>query len=56
MDDDGIHEVPATEEEGTRSAELRVLYRAIRLHRPVQQDGRWGMATLEVCLAVVDSA
>jgi phthalate 4,5-cis-dihydrodiol dehydrogenase len=39
-----------------RRAELEELYDAVVLGRPVWHDGRWGMATLEVCLAIMDSA
>jgi phthalate 4,5-cis-dihydrodiol dehydrogenase len=41
---------------GQRRAELEELYDAIVLNRPLWHDGRWGMATLEVCLAIMDSA
>lgn len=39
-----------------RAAELSELYHAITEDRPVRHDGRWGLATLEVCLAIVRSA
>jgi hypothetical protein len=32
------------------------LYEAVTQDRPVYHDGRWGMATLEVCLAIMQSA
>ncbi len=38
------------------AAELEELYQAVRHERPIVHDGRWGEATLEVCLAIVDSA
>jgi len=38
------------------AAELEELYQAIRHERPIVHDGRWGEATLEVCLAIVESA
>ena len=41
---------------GQRRAELQELYEAIVLDKPVFHDGRWGMATLEVCLALMESA
>jgi phthalate 4,5-cis-dihydrodiol dehydrogenase len=41
---------------GQRRAELEELYDAVVLNRPLWHDGRWGMATLEVCLAIMDSA
>jgi predicted dehydrogenase len=35
---------------------LQELYDAVTQDRPVYHDGRWGMATLEVCLAIMQSA
>ena len=39
-----------------RRAELEELYDAVVLGKPLWHDGRWGMATLEVCLAIMASA
>jgi phthalate 4,5-cis-dihydrodiol dehydrogenase len=39
-----------------RRAELVELYDAVVGGKPVWHDGRWGMATLEVCLAMLESA
>jgi phthalate 4,5-cis-dihydrodiol dehydrogenase len=39
-----------------RRAELEELYAAVIGGKPLWHDGRWGMATLEVCLAIMDSA
>ena len=39
-----------------RRAELEELYDAIVNGKPLWHDGRWGMATLEVCLAMMQSA
>lgn len=39
-----------------RRAELEELYAAVRYGAPLWHDGRWGMATLEVCLAIMESA
>ena len=39
-----------------REAEVEELYDAVVHHRPVFHDGRWGEATLEVCLAMLESA
>ena len=36
-------------------AELYEMYEAIIQDRPVRHDGRWGMATLEVVLAIMQS-
>jgi phthalate 4,5-cis-dihydrodiol dehydrogenase len=39
-----------------REAEVEELYNAVVNKRPVFHDGRWGAATLEVCLAMIESA
>jgi phthalate 4,5-cis-dihydrodiol dehydrogenase len=39
-----------------REAEAQELYDAVVNDRPVFHDGRWGEATLEVCLAILESA
>ena len=39
-----------------REAEMEELYGAVVEGRPVLHDGRWGAATLEVCLAMLESA
>ena len=39
-----------------RRAELEELYDAVVNGKPLWHDGRWGMATLEVCLAMMQSA
>jgi phthalate 4,5-cis-dihydrodiol dehydrogenase len=39
-----------------REAEVEELYDAVVKGRPAFHDGRWGAATLEVCLAMLDSA
>jgi phthalate 4,5-cis-dihydrodiol dehydrogenase len=39
-----------------REAEVEELYNAVVHGRPVLHDGRWGEATLEVCLAILRSA
>src|SRR5215207_6627650 len=38
-----------------RRAELEELYDSVVNGKPVWHDGRWGMATLEVCLALMES-
>jgi phthalate 4,5-cis-dihydrodiol dehydrogenase len=57
-DDEGIHDVELGRDEGPgmRRAELEELYNAAVLDQPVFHDGRWGMATLEACLALMQSA
>ncbi|MGH7815875.1 MAG: Gfo/Idh/MocA family oxidoreductase [Candidatus Binatia bacterium] len=39
-----------------REAEVEELYDAVLKGRPVFHGGRWGAATLEVCLAMIESA
>jgi predicted dehydrogenase len=39
-----------------REAEVEELYDAVVKGRPVFHDGRWGAATLEVCLGILESA
>ena len=40
----------------SRRGELLELYNAVVLDRPIRHTGAWGMATLEVCLAIMQSA
>jgi phthalate 4,5-cis-dihydrodiol dehydrogenase len=54
--DDKVHEVPVASGERGRAAELEELYQAVVHDRPVFHDGRWGQATLEVVLAIMQSA
>jgi phthalate 4,5-cis-dihydrodiol dehydrogenase len=54
--DAGQREVPVEGPYASRSSELQELYDAVTQDRPVFHDGRWGMATLEVCLAIMQSA
>ena len=59
-DDAGKHDVEIAGGRETaivqRRAELEELYRAVVHGEPLWHDGRWGMATLEVCLAMMQSA
>src|SRR5215470_15321811 len=55
-DDDGTTEVPLTETRGSYAPELDELYDALVYGKPVLHGGRWGLATLEVCLAIMQSA
>ncbi|HEY2990894.1 MAG TPA: Gfo/Idh/MocA family oxidoreductase [Candidatus Binatia bacterium] len=52
---DGVREVPCAPSQG-RGAELIELYEALAQDRPVFPDGRWGKATLEVVLAILQSS
>jgi phthalate 4,5-cis-dihydrodiol dehydrogenase len=51
----GREEIPCGKDEG-RAAELKSLQDAIDENRPPFLDGRWGKATLEVCLAMLQSS
>jgi len=53
--DDGRREVPVARGRSTGNAELRELYDAVVEGKPISHDGHWGMATLEVCLAIMQS-
>ena len=59
-DDDGQREIELTPEgllgPGERRGELVELYEAVRGDAPIYHTGEWGMATLEVCLAIIESA
>jgi phthalate 4,5-cis-dihydrodiol dehydrogenase len=54
--DDGMWEEPVSATNRGREAELEELYQAVVEHRPAYHDGRWGEATLEVVLAIMQSA
>lgn len=54
--DAGREEIDLQDAIRARAAELLELYLAIRDDRPVFHDGWWGAATLEACLALVESA
>jgi phthalate 4,5-cis-dihydrodiol dehydrogenase len=54
--DDGKKEITLTAGNRGREAEIEELYQAVVNRRPVFHDGRWGQATLEVCLAMLQSA
>src|SRR5207253_234403 len=56
-EDEGRREVPVPVRGSERDAELDCLYEAWRNDRPLpSHDGRWGKATLEVCLAIRESS
>jgi phthalate 4,5-cis-dihydrodiol dehydrogenase len=54
--DQGKHEVTLPRAANARDAEMDELYEAVAHDRPVFHNGRWGEATLEVCLAIHESA
>jgi phthalate 4,5-cis-dihydrodiol dehydrogenase len=56
-DNEGVHEVDLNATGGVeqRRAELTEIYEAVVLGKPLFHDGRWGMATLEAGLAIMQS-
>lgn len=54
--DEEIREVPIEGALFGRQAEITELYEAVFHGKPMFHDGRWGMATLEVCLGMIESA
>lgn len=55
--DEGTQDVPLEDGGGpSRRGELLELYNAVVLDKPIRHSGPWGMATLEVCLAIMQSA
>ena len=55
-DDDGVHDEQVGDIQGGRRTELEEMYAALREDRPVPHDGRWGLGTLEVILAMLQSS
>jgi phthalate 4,5-cis-dihydrodiol dehydrogenase len=49
-------EIPLSAGTQGRVGEVEELYSAVVHERPVFHDGRWGAATLEICLAILESA
>ena len=55
-DERGRTEVPCPEWSGPLKVELEDFYKSVTEDRPVLHDGKWGKATLEVCLAILHSS
>ncbi|MFI5267331.1 MAG: Gfo/Idh/MocA family oxidoreductase [Chloroflexota bacterium] len=55
-DEHGRHEIELPIEQQRGEAELEELYQAVVNGQPVLHDGRWGQATHEVTLAILESA
>jgi predicted dehydrogenase len=53
---DGRKEVPIERTHGGRIAELNEMYESLALDRKPFHDGAWGLATLEVCFGILESA
>jgi len=54
-DNDGDREVPLSGERVGGNGELMEMYRALREGGSIKHDGRWGMATLELIAAIMQS-
>jgi phthalate 4,5-cis-dihydrodiol dehydrogenase len=54
--DGGRREIEVFEDRGTGRVELEELWGALTEDKPISHDGRWGMATLEVAVAIMQSA
>ncbi len=54
--DESITEVPVGDVLFGRQAEVTEFYEAVVEGKPMFHDGRWGEATLEVCLGILESA
>lgn len=52
----GPYDIPMEKGRTGRTAELTEMYEAVVEDRPLFHDGRWGLATLEVCLAILESS
>jgi hypothetical protein len=55
-DDNGNRELPVSESRASERPELRELYDELTTGKPALHDGRWGLATMEVCLAIMQSS
>jgi phthalate 4,5-cis-dihydrodiol dehydrogenase len=55
-DEHGRTEVPCPSWDGPLKVELEDFHKAVTENRPVPHDGKWGKATLEVCLAILQSS
>jgi phthalate 4,5-cis-dihydrodiol dehydrogenase len=54
--ENGVGEVPCPEWKGPLAVELEEFRKAVAADSAAPHDGRWGKATLEVCLAILQSS
>ena len=47
---------PLSEDRGNSRPELEELYAKVTENKPILHGGRWGLATMEVCMAIMQSA
>jgi predicted dehydrogenase len=55
-DEQGRSEIPCDRWDGPLKVELDEFHRSITQDQPMPHDGKWGKATLEVCLAMLQSS
>lgn len=55
-DERGRSELACADWHGPLKVELEDFHQAVTENRPVPHDGKWGKATLEVCLAIIQSS
>jgi phthalate 4,5-cis-dihydrodiol dehydrogenase len=55
-DEQGRTEVPCPDWDGPLKVELEDFYQAVTTGGIVPHDGKWGKATLEVCLVILQSS
>lgn len=55
-DEKGRSELACTDWQGPLRVELGDFHKAVTENQPVSHDGHWGKATLEVCLAILQSS
>ena len=53
---EGTTSVPLTEDRGNSRPELEELYNKVTQNKPILHSGRWGLATMEVCMAIMQSS
>lgn len=51
-----VEEIAISNGENGRDMVVKEFYEGVALNKPILHDGRWGLANLEVCLAVLESA
>ena len=54
-DESGAREMPTPKWDGALKVELEDFYESLTEDKPMPHDGRWGMATVETCLAILQS-
>ena len=55
-DDEGVSDIPLEEPRDAGRPELEELHEFLTKGRPILHSGVWGLATMEVCLAIMESS